>query len=214
MLSDRRIVIVTGGKLGPWITEEIRDGDYVVGVDKGALMLLENGVVPDFVLGDFDSVTEEELAKIQHRCPEVKAFDPIDKDYTDTELAFNWSLQQQPREILLLGALGDRVDHTLANIHLLHKALTNNTPCIIKGKKNRVMLIDSPTVLMKERFAYVTLLPLSTKVMGITLTGFKYPLQNATLTIGQSLGVSNVLLGDTGTINLTQGELLVIQSSD
>ncbi|MCD1258686.1 thiamine diphosphokinase [Paenibacillus athensensis] len=213
-MDGQRIVIVTGGTLGDWALREIADSDVLVGSDRGALFLVRHGLTPDVALGDFDSVTAEEMAEIRvgSRC--VEACDPIDKNWTDTEMAFAWALERRPASIVLLGALGTRFDHSLANVHLLHEGLAHGIACSIIDACNEVRLIDRPTPVTRGRFTHVSLLPLSPDVRGITLHGFQYPLNQATLRIGQSLGISNVLLGESGLIELDSGLLLVIQSTD
>ncbi|WP_308634314.1 thiamine diphosphokinase [Paenibacillus silvisoli] len=208
-----RIIIFTGGRLGRWALELIRPGDVLIGADAGALFLIEHGLRPDIALGDFDSVTPEQLSFIREKSGETLDYDPIDKDYTDTELAWRLALSKQPKELLLLGALGTRFDHSLANVHLLRMP-QHGTQAKIRDERNCIHLVSDRLALVDEGFTYVSLLPLSEKVTGITLTGFQYPLQDATLEIGQSLGISNKLLGSEGLIEVRQGMLLVIQSRD
>jgi thiamine pyrophosphokinase len=186
----------------------------LVGADRGALFLVRHGRRPSLALGDFDSVTTEEMEDIRHGSEAVQECDPIDKDWTDTELAFNWALEQQPGEIVLLGALGTRFDHSLANVHLLLRGLEQGVPCRIADKHNEVRVIANAATLRRSRYTHVSMLPLSPVVTGITLEGFQYPLQDATLRIGMSLGISNVLLGEEGTVRMKDGWLLVIQSVD
>jgi thiamine pyrophosphokinase len=213
-MEQKRVVIFTGGSLGDWALREIRENDVLVGADSGALFLVRRGLKPALALGDFDSVSPEELNEIRQACGETVTCDPVDKDLTDTEMAFDWALQQHPREIVLLGALGTRFDHSLANVHLLAKGLREGILCRIVDAHNEVLLIDRRAEVRKGRFSHVSLLPLSMEVTGITLEGFQYPLHNATLRIGQSLGISNVLLQDVGIVTIGQGRLLVIQSTD
>jgi len=213
-MNGQRIVIVTGGTLGDWALREIRSGDMLVGSDRGALFLVRNGLTPDVALGDFDSVTADELEDIRAGSRSVEACDPINKNWTDTEMAFAWALERRPASIVLLGALGTRLDHSLANVHLLREGLAHGIACSIVDACNEVRLIDRPARIARGRFTHVSLLPLSPDVRGITLHGFQYPLHQATLRIGQSLGISNVLLGDSGLIELDSGLLLVIQSVD
>jgi thiamine pyrophosphokinase len=178
--------------------------------------LVRSGIRPALALGDFDSVTAEELEEIRHGSEAVDGYDAIDKDWTDTELAFRWALERKPREIVMLGALGTRFDHSLANVHLLLQAAEAGVPCRIVDACNEVALAmgEQTTVVRRSRFRQVSLLPLSPSVAGITLDGFQYPLHDATLRIGQSLGISNVLLAEEGTIRVREGWLLVIQSVD
>jgi thiamine pyrophosphokinase len=216
--KTERIVIVAGGELGDWALEELRPDDMLIGADRGALFLVRHGLRPALALGDFDSVSDEEMAEIKRGSETTDACDPIDKDWTDTELAFRYALQREPKpgEIVLLGALGTRFDHSLANVHLLLRAHEAGIPCRIVDKHNEIRLVTGAgggeASLRRGRFRQVSLLPLSPEVTGITLEGFQYPLREATLRIGQSLGVSNVLLAEEGTVRVREGWLLVIQS--
>lgn len=185
-----------------------------MGVDRGALFLLRNDLRPNYALGDFDSVSAEEYMEICQKCKEIVSFDAVLKDYTDTELAFNWALGKRPGAIILLGALGNRFDHSLANVQLLIKGLKKGIGCRIIGEKNEIVIIDNSATIVKGRFTNVSLLPLSAQVTGVTLEGFQYPLNNATLMMGNSLAISNALKEETGSIDIESGLLLVIKSMD
>ncbi|MEX2460451.1 MAG: thiamine diphosphokinase [Paenibacillaceae bacterium] len=211
----QRFLIYSGGALGAWALEDIRPDDVYVGADRGALFLVQQGIKPDISMGDFDSVDETELAFIRHNSKQMLCCDPVMKDLSDTEMAFSWALDQNPEEIILYGALGTRIDHSLANIHLLIHALQRQTHCTIVDPHNRVRLIDQSVILKRtDRFTHVSLLPFTSQVMGITLQGFQYPLHEAMLTIGQSMGISNRLVEPFGHIQIKQGMLLVIESKD
>jgi thiamine pyrophosphokinase len=215
-MSDR-VVIVTGGTLGEWALAQLQPEDVLVGADRGALFLVRNGRLPALALGDFDSVTAEEREEVRRHSGQFADCDAVMKDLTDTEMAFNWALERTPREIVLLGALGTRFDHSLANVHLLRKGMERGISCTIVDPCNKIRLLgpERRTVtLVKEAYAHVSLLPLGLEASGITLQGFQYPLANATLTLGQSLGISNVIVGETGHIEIREGHLLVIQSKD
>ena len=210
----KRIVIFSGGTLGPWALREVKPGDVLVGADRGALFLVRQQLVPDVAIGDFDSVSEDEKAEIRRVSRQFREFDPVDKDWTDTETAFDWALKQEPAEIVLMGALGTRFDHSLANIHLLRKGLDRGIPCKIIDAYNEIMLVDKHLLLTKGNYSHVSLLPLTLKVTGITLKGFRYPLHNATLDLGESRGISNLLAGESGEIYVKEGILLVILSRE
>lgn len=209
-----RIIICTGGQLGAWALEHISSNDLLIGADSGARFLLAHGLKPDIAIGDFDSVSEEEMLSIQSSSGQTIACDPIDKDYTDTEMAVRLALDMQPSEIILLGALGTRFDHSLANVHLLALAIKQNVRASIIDEHNKITLIAEELTLYGQHYPNVSLLPLTMHVKGITLTGFQYPLTDADLTIGQSLGISNVLVAAEGNIRVSEGLLLVIQSRD
>lgn len=209
-----RIVICTGGQLGAWALEHIKADDLLIGADSGARFLISQGLRPDIAIGDFDSVTEEELLIIRKKSGQTIACDPIDKNYTDTEMAVRLALDLKPLELILLGALGTRFDHSLANVHLLALAAKQQVKTTIIDDHNKISLVTDEATINQQGYPNVSLLPLSLHVEGITLDGFQYPLTDAELSIGQSLGISNVLLSRTGKITIKKGLLLVIQSRD
>ena len=213
-MKPTRILLFAGGNLGSWALRDIQKDDWLVGVDRGSLFLVRNGLIPHLSIGDFDSVSAEEMAEIERHSEAVSSCDPVMKDLTDTEMALTWAIEQQPEEIVLIGVLGTRFDHTLANVHLLQKGLQAQIDCRIVDEKNEIRLIDRECTIVSEHFANVSLLPLTPEVTGITLTGFLYPLDNATLRIGDTLGISNVLSAEKGTVQIKSGKLLVMKSKD
>ncbi|USB34920.1 thiamine diphosphokinase [Paenibacillus sp. YPG26] len=213
-MSSRRVLIFTGGSIKRDSIHEIKEGDFIIGADKGALFLVDSGIQPDISVGDFDSVTEDELEKIRRFSHKMITCDPVDKDLTDTELAFDIALDQQPDEIMMHGAVGSRLDHSLANIQMMLRGLQHKVACSIMDEHNYISLTGSTLQVQDRGFSYVSLLPLTPEVTGITLSGFMYPLHNASIHMGQSLGISNKLTGPEGTIRIDSGLLLVIQSKD
>ncbi|GAB6930181.1 thiamine diphosphokinase [Paenibacillus sp. JCM 10914] len=213
-MNPHRVLIFTGGELSVPLLDEIREGDFIIGADRGALFLIEHGVHPDLAVGDFDSVTSDDMSRIHAASKQVVECDPIDKNLTDTELAMELAIEKSPESILILGATGTRLDHTLANIHMLIRGLHHHIPCSILDENNWISLTGSSCTVHNKGFTYVSLLPLTTEVSGITLEGFEYPLNHATLRLGQSLGVSNKLTEDRGMVHIEGGLLLIIQSKD
>ncbi|WP_168122653.1 thiamine diphosphokinase [Paenibacillus sp. HB172176] len=209
-----RIVIVSGGHLDDWALEQFDSSDFIIAADRGADFLVRHGVNPDIAIGDFDSVSPEAFERIQACSGKTIACDPIDKNDTDTEMAMRLALDIHPGVILLLGATGTRFDHTLANVHLLALAADIGIEAILRDKHNEIRLVVDQCRMKAGPYTQVSLLPLSEKVTGISLIGFQYPLHDATLSIGQSLGISNVLLESEGFIQIAQGKLLVIASMD
>lgn len=213
---NKRAVIFTGGRLSDWMIEDLNDEDLVIGADSGALFLLRHGVRRFVALGDFDSVSAEDAEAIRRQTASVRDFDPVMKDWTDTELAFLHAVSSGAQEIVVYGGLGTRFDHSLANVHLLHRAAELGIRCRVEDEYNRVQLVSSGETaeIWKGRFTYVSLLPLTSAVEGITLEGFQYGLRNATLRVGESRGISNQLLGSSGKVTVAKGRLLVICSRD
>jgi thiamine pyrophosphokinase len=210
-----RAIIFTGGNLGPWSLTYVSIDDYIIGADRGADYLIRNGYIPHLALGDFDSVTPAQMQLIEKSSKELLTCDAIDKDWTDTELAFREALSRGYHNIVILGALGTRFDHGLGNVHLLRQAHEQGVSLTIIDENNEIRLCaDTIRLEANSCFPYVSLLPLTMEVMGVTLEGFRYPLNDATLKLGWSLGISNVLEATSGTISVTAGMLLIIRSRD
>lgn len=214
--SVQRIVIVTGGELHPEDLQAIGAEEWVIGVDGGAARLLQAGVTPDLVVGDFDTAGVEMLPQLTQLGIRVKKL-PREKALTDTQYAVEQALLLRPTSIQILGALGGaRFDHALGNLFLLERIRSVGVSGIIRSVKNRLRLLigREETVITSSCFRFVSLLPLSEQVRGVTLTGFRYPLCQATLSRGDTLGVSNELTNPKGKIEIAAGKLLVIESSD
>lgn len=212
--KTKRAVILSGGQLGEWALPLLKPDDLVIAADGGAWFAVRHGIRPHMSLGDFDSVSDEQLQIVRERSERLNACDPVWKDLTDTEMAFEYALASGATEILMLGATGSRLDHTLANIHLLALAEQRGVTAVLIDANNEIRLATSRLTVKKSRYTYVSLLPLTEKVTGITLRGFRYPLEDAELTLGQTRGISNELTEPVGTIELKTGKLFVIQSRD
>ncbi|WP_422661031.1 thiamine diphosphokinase [Paenibacillus sp. EC2-1] len=213
-MANKRALIFTGGNLSLQILDIIEENDYIIGADRGALFLIENGISPHISVGDFDSISAEQLELVNSKSKETVKCDPIDKNLTDTELALDVAIERDASEILILGGTGTRIDHTLANIHMLLRGVQHHVHCSILDEHNFITLTGSTCEVEDLGFTYVSLLPLTPEVTGINLEGFQYPLHQATLKIGQSLGISNRLSGHRGTVSVEGGLLLIIQSKD
>lgn len=212
-------LIVAGGKINLTFLENYylsKKPDIIIAVDKGLEALNKLHILPNHIVGDLDSV-EESILESYKSNPTITIHEYIpEKDYTDTDIALKLAISLSSSHITILGALGKRMDHTLANIHILMIALESNIPCELLDSNNRIYLINKTHTVKKLNAygKYISLIPLTSKVEGLTLTGFKYPLNNYSLTIGKSLGISNELINDSATICLKNGILIVIESKD
>lgn len=213
-MPSKRVVIFAGGELSEDFLHLIDEEDYIIGADRGALFLVTHGITPDIAVGDFDSVTPENFRIIQAGSKETITCDPLDKDLTDGEMALDLALNTQPDSILLMGVTGTRMDHTLAGIQMMIRALQRQVDCSVIDANNYITLTGSYIEVPDRGYTYVSLLPLTPEVTGITLEGFLYPLTDATLKMGQSLAVSNRLSEPVGTVTIRSGLLLIIQSKD
>jgi thiamine pyrophosphokinase len=214
-----KINLVAGGPLSLVPDFQLFDDSHVVwvGIDRGVFYLLNAGIKPAMAFGDFDSVTVEELAEIEKEVSDLKKFKP-EKDETDMELALNWAIEQQPESISIFGATGGRLDHLMANIQLLLKPLQQgiNIPTEIIDTNN-ILYVKNPgtyTANKLEDFKYISFLPATPTVSGMTLENFKYPLKDCHIPMGSTLCISNELIRDHGTFSFSEGILLVVRSKD
>ena len=140
-----------------------------------------------------------------------------EKDDSDTQSAVDLALEMGAREILLLGALGSRVDHVLANLGLLSLGKERGAHISILDANNHIRLIESGTELIKtEQFGrFVSFFPVGGDVPGLVLEGFKYPLHGHYLTVSDSgLTVSNEIIAEKARVTFDKGSLLMIMSRD
>src|SRR3989304_233460 len=113
-----RVFIFANGKLSKHYLKDLRDDDYVIGVDRAAYWLIQHGIAPHAAVGDFDSVTAGEFVLIRKKSGTLIRY-PAIKDATDTELAVHAAIRREPEEVIIFGGVGSRLDHVLGNIHLL-----------------------------------------------------------------------------------------------
>ncbi len=212
-------LIVTGGNVDLNLIIDYLNKNkksLIIAVDKGLEALNSLNIIPHHIVGDLDSVNQE-ILKHYKGITQIEFHQyNSEKDYTDTEIALKLAIDLNVSSITIIGSTGTRIDHTLANIHILTYALDSKIPCYILDDNNKIYLINNSILLRKTDAygKYISLIPLTTSVEGLTLRGFKYPLDNYCLTIGKSLGVSNEIIKDIATIDLKSGTLIVIESKD
>ncbi|MBN2538507.1 MAG: thiamine diphosphokinase [Deltaproteobacteria bacterium] len=211
---NKTIFVISGGVMDDlrFLYDEIRSvGDpVIICADGAAQRLKELDIVPDFIVGDMDSVDEDTLRYFETKGSRIIRH-PADKDETDTQLALECAFEMNPDGIRIFGALGGRVDHMLANISLLVLCAKRGIDARIIDKQCELFVIDDLCVIDGKEGETVSLLPLSSKVSGIQLEGFRYPLTDAVMEIGVPYGISNRLIGTRGTISVKSGYLLVIR---
>lgn len=214
-----KTLIITGGAIdeafaGDYLQRQ--KFDFVIAADAGLKFCKKAEVEPDLILGDFDSVPREVLAEYERSYAHKIVRYPSQKDETDTELAIHEALKRDSREIVVLGATGTRLDHVLGNMQLLKTALEAGAVCYFVDANNRIRMIDSPLVLKKdEQFGtYVSLIPFTPLVEGLTLKGFAYGLDHFCLASGNGRCVSNEITEEQAEITFASGLLIVIESKD
>ena len=212
-----KTLIVTGGKISKkFLKNHLQTNKYdiIIAVDRGTEELAHSEIKPNYIVGDFDSIDKNVLAKYEKSNIEIKRLIP-EKDLTDTQSALELAIELKSTDITIIGAIGTRMDHTLANIHILKEALDKKIPARIINENNEICLIKKSTKFQKDcNYKYTSVIPLTTEVTGVTIKGMKYPLKDYTMTIGNSLGVSNEQIEHTAEISLQEGILIIIRSKD
>lgn len=183
----------------------VREYDLIIAADSGYLAARECGVVPDVFVGDFDSVLKEEVS-----AKKIISLNPI-KDKTDTQEAIDYALSHGAEFITIVGALGNRFDHTLANVHLLKYAHKKGVLAEIADTDNYITLVSGELLIKKKDSFCISLLPL-TDCSGVSVTGAFYPLDNAQMSVGNPYGISNEFVDDFAKVSVKSGDLLVILS--
>lgn len=216
-----RTVIISGGRIERDFALSFLENEtfeQFIAVDNGLRFCYDNQIKPTWIVGDFDTAAPElvEYYQTQTDIP-IRRFNPV-KDSTDSQIAIELALELESSEITLLGGTGTRMDHVLGNIQSLMLAKKKGVSCVILDEYNRIQLIDGETRLKKsEQYGkYVSLLPLTTEVTGVDLTGFKFNLTGHTFTSTGSagLGVSNEIIEDTAEIRVKSGIFVLIESRD
>ncbi|MEN6570593.1 MAG: thiamine diphosphokinase [Anaerolineaceae bacterium] len=212
-MSGKRAIVFANGELKhpEWALEQIRASDLLVAADGGLNHLLKLGLIPQYLVGDLDSVTPQQVDEMRAKGCKVEQF-PVDKDQTDLELALLRAIVEEPEMVLVFGALGGRIDQELANLSLLLMPELIDTNVRILSESEQIFLIISAKEIQGEPGDRISLLPWGGPAVGVSTQGLKYPLEFETLTPDRSRGVSNVMLEETAQVSVESGSLLCIFS--
>jgi len=195
-------------ELSPKVRAMVSSAERLVGVDGGSRHLASMQLLPHLAVGDMDSIPRDLLAQYRDEGVEMHLH-PTKKDATDLELALELALTGGASRISILGATGGRLDHTLGNLFLLARCLPTGIPVCIMDQEQCIHLMDQALTLSGAVGDTLSLLPATPEACGVSLTGLEYPLHNATLTFGTSLGMSNVFVETQATVTLRSGRLFV-----
>jgi thiamine pyrophosphokinase len=191
-----------------WITST----DRIIAADGGTRNALSVGVMPHIVIGDLDSLAEADRAELERAGVPFIVY-PIHKDYTDLELAIRYALEQGATNIIIFSALGGRWDQSLANLMLLSLPELAQVTTRILDRAVSIEAIRERAEITGRVGDTLSLIALKGDASGVTIEGCEYPLNEATLPYGATLGISNVLTQPIAKITVKHGEILAIHAT-
>ncbi len=220
------VVIISGGRF-PWksvpdfLGKLLQNSAVVVAVDGGLSYCEQLGIVPDHIVGDFDTVGKNKVDKYRNQSGILIHEYPANKDMTDTKAAIELSIEliesrKEKGRIYLLGATGNRQDHMLANIGCLRYATRRGVDMVMMDDKNCIRCYQKSFTIQKKDLydtKYVSLLALE-PVKNLNIKGMKYEAGGMDLDILSDIGVSNEITEDTAAVSFDKGCLLLIASKD
>ncbi|WP_236915756.1 thiamine diphosphokinase [Clostridium sp. Cult2] len=190
-----------------------KESDFILCADGGTNYCIKASLMPNVVIGDLDSISKDTLNQIyEHHIP-IKKF-PVKKDKTDAELSIDYLISEGFKDITIVGAIGSRIDHTLANVLLLTKLNQRGINGRIVDNNNTIYLVDRELVLNKEEDSFLSIIPITNSGVVVTLKGFEYELESTVIGFGSTFGVSNKIIKEKGHILIHEGQCLAIVSKD
>ena len=204
-----RTYIYVGGAIdAAGITEHPKGEDLLIAADSGFDNAMALGKHPSILVGDLDSIQEKNLPD---GVEIYKA--PTEKDLTDTQLAVELALSKGARDIVIIGGLSGRLDHTLSNLGVLeHLAKLGCHGIITDGFNRARFLQNGSTLIPRGAYTYLSLIAADKAVKGVEIDGVKYPLKNAKLHRSCQFAVSNELTGNCAFIAVKKGSIYIIES--
>ncbi len=210
-----KVIIISGGNAPSkeLLVEEMESNTFLIAADSGANCLYDYNIQPDLLVGDFDSIDKKALEYFKKSNCNIDTY-PSEKDFTDTEIAVKKALSMKPKEIVFLGCTGSRIDHLLGNIGMLKICLGYAVDACIKDENNNIRLVGTSTSLNGTVGQIFSLQSYGDEIVGLTIKGAKYPLNNYNLKIGESVTISNEFTTERVEIEFKTGMLMVMLSSD
>ncbi len=219
---SKRSIIISGGELDEELTLSVlkeQQDRCVIAVDRGVEFLYYHQIMPDYIVGDFDSTKEEirDYYKNETNVP-VREYNPV-KDASDTEIAIRLAMTIGSKELVILGATGGRIDHLWANVQSLMIPFKAGIDAKILDRQNLITIIGGGETHIRRNEAfgrYFSVFPLGEDVYGFNISGAKYPLRNHMLTPYNSLCVSNQIAEDSdeALISFPSGRVILMETCD
>ena len=210
-----RAAILSNGRVVDYeYTKSIISQTYMfVCADGGGFHAAKMGLVPNALIGDFDSLDEKVIKDFEEKGTRVFRYKP-DKDQTDTQLAVEYAVEKGANEVIFLGCSGSRIDHTYANISLLIWLMNKGIKGVMIDEYNEIVVTDRYVKISGKTGDLVSLLAITPRVSGVRTNGLKYGLEDGILRYDNTLGISNEFLAEDAEIWVKEGTLMVIKARD
>lgn len=210
-----KAILVGGGKKPSQklLNECMKESEILICADGGGDCLYEYSILPDYLVGDFDSISKEAMEYFRKKLENIDTY-PSEKNSTDSEICVEKALSLGVDEIIMLGFTGSRLDHVLGNLGLLQKCMLLGIKGAIADDNNYINISNKSLAIKRRGMKYLSLQAYSDVVDDLTITGAKYPLDKYTLLRGDPRTISNEFINDEVCINFSSGTLLIIQSMD
>ncbi|HXQ33040.1 MAG TPA: thiamine diphosphokinase [Anaerolineales bacterium] len=206
-----RIIIFANGEL-PDLEKArllLHPNDYIICADGGTRHSLAMGLTPNIVIGDMDSIERGQWLGLEKEGVSIELF-PRDKNETDLELAINRAIELGPKQLLIIGALGGRLDQALGNIALLGDIRLSALDTRLDDGVEEIFICRDQAQVHGRSGDIVSLIPWGNPVHGIQTQDLKWPLQNEALYPDKTRGISNEMTSQTASISIESGLLLLI----
>lgn len=205
------VLVFANGKIEEvdWIRPYLDGATAVIAADGGGNYLAKLGVRPDVVVGDLDSLDAGIYEEWEQAGTIILTY-PAGKDETDMELALLYAVQHYEGDLKVFGALGGRLDQTLANILLLAHPDFDRRRVELVEPHQRAWLVQGWTEIVGKPGDRVSLVPLAGDVHIGRTTGLKWQLEEETLHFGPARGISNVILKERAVVEVDSGTLLCV----
>ncbi len=183
--------------------------DFILASDGGYRTAKKMGLDIDVLIGDFDSITSEELKEAKSKGIKIISF-PTEKDKTDGELAVDYAISLGSNELVILGSFKEELDHALGNLFLLFKIDKIGIRSKLLTQKYEIELINSEKEYLEKQGHELSLIPVSEIVENLNIEGSKYNLTNVKVEMGQTLTLRNVILDKSARVFFKKGKVLSI----
>lgn len=206
-----KILLIGSGEINSYEklkSKMLSSYDKVIAVDGGANHLEGLQLEPSLLIGDFDSIDEDIYDSYEHVKRERY---PSEKDFTDSELAFDIIKCESPDFVHIIGFWGSRWDHSLSNLMLLVKY--KDLHIVMLDENNEAMYCHKKTSIKKKKGHFLSLIPFN-DISELTIKHVKYPLDKKNIQWPSSLTLSNEILGDEATIEYQSGDMVILISKD